>query len=142
MTTVELTRAELKAACLELLDRAAVEHPAGHQGKLAARYILRSAGGDRIGVMFEKGDKTKAYLWLDQRSAGNLADAGIESRLYPASSLYQLDEASGKPAYGRHAALKSMRDLAHADLVRFTISQQGQLETILTALAADHKSRE
>jgi hypothetical protein len=29
-----MTRNTLKAACLSLLDTAAAEHPAGHQGKL------------------------------------------------------------------------------------------------------------
>jgi hypothetical protein len=57
-----MTRNTLKAACLSLLDTAAAEHPAGHQGKLAARYVLRSRSDERIGLMFEKSEKTKALL--------------------------------------------------------------------------------
>ena len=32
-------RAALKSAVLAILDQVALEHPVGHQGKLAARYV-------------------------------------------------------------------------------------------------------
>jgi len=131
-----MTRQELKAECLALLDQNAVEHPAGHQGKLAARYVLRSNVGARIGLMFEKSDKTKALLWVEHRFLRHLVDGDIEFKLYPASALYQAGEPDEKQSYGRHAALKSMRDLAHVDLVRLTIDRVEQLRTILTYLAA------
>src|SRR5690606_25005406 len=57
-----MIRKELKLACLALLDDAAVEHPSGHQGKSAARYILRSENDDRIELMFEKGENSRANL--------------------------------------------------------------------------------
>lgn len=136
MTEASMTRAELKAICLALLDEAALDHPAGHQGKLAARYILRAGDGERIGMMFEKHEATKAHLWLEQRHARHLMDAGIDHRVYPAAALYQEGASGEKQAYGRHAALKAMRDLANADLVRFTIDRVGQMEMILTKLAA------
>lgn len=135
MTAAIMTRKELKVACLAMLDQNAVEHPAGHQGKLAARYVLRSKVGGRIGLMFEKSDKTKPLLWVEQRFLRELVVSDIEFRVYPASSLYQTVEPGGKQPYGRHAALKSMRDLAHADLVRFSIDRVEQLRTILTHLA-------
>ena len=130
------TRAELKLACLALLEQNAVEHPAGHQGKLAARYVIRSGEGERVGLMFEKSEASKPYLWVDRKVARNLMDADIELRVYLASSLYQSAEPDGKLRYGRHAALKSMRDLANADLVRFTIDRITQLQEILAHLIA------
>ncbi|MCZ0963875.1 hypothetical protein [Paracoccus benzoatiresistens] len=131
-----LSRSELKAACLALLDAAAIEHPAGHQGKLAARYLLRTEANERIGLMFEKDERTKANLWVDQAFVRELLDSDIEQRTYLASSLYRSEVPGGKQTYGRHAALKAMRDLAHADLVRFTISEPDQLQWILDHLAS------
>lgn len=129
-------RAELKAACLALLDTVAMEHPAGH-GKLAARYILRSQNDDRIELMFERDAKSRANLWLARDRAGDLLNTGIEFRAYPASDLYQATEPGGKTSYGRHAALRSMRDLANADLVRFTIERAEQMEALLANLTSD-----
>ena len=130
-----LGRDELKTRCLALLDAAAIEHPAGH-GKLFARYVLRTQDGDRIEMMFEKGEKSRANLWLACDHAVQLVTMGVEFRDYPASALYQPTEPGGKPVYGRHSALKSMRDLANADLVRFTIDRVDQMEVILTKLKA------
>jgi hypothetical protein len=137
MTTIATSRETFKAACLAILDEMTLEHPAGHQGKLAARYILRAANGERTGLMFEKSEKTKPYLWVDRRFARKLMDANIEFRISLASSLYLADESDGKTRYGRHAALKSMRDLANADLVRFTIGQPDQIRFILERLEAE-----
>ena len=63
-------------------------------------------------------------------------NAAIEFRVDPASALYREVESGGKRPYGRHAALRSMRDLANADLVRCTIERFEQLETILAKLSA------
>ena len=136
MNAKVMPRSELKHACLGLLDRAAVEHPCGHQGKLAARYIIRSASEERIELMFEKGDKSKANLWITRNHAQGLLDTGIEFRDYPASSLYQESEPGQARPYGRHAALKPMRGLARADLVRFTVERAEEMELILGSLAA------
>lgn len=136
MTVTAMSRAELKVACLELLDRVALEHPAGHQGKLAARYIMRSVNDDRVSMMFEKNEKTKPHLWIDHRFARGLMDAEIEFRVSLASSLYQAAEPGKKPLYGRHAALRSMRDMANVDLVRFTIDRLEQMQMVLAKLTA------
>lgn len=125
-----MNRDMLIAACLTLLDQIAAEHPAGHQGKLAARYIIRSRSGERIGLMFEKGGRTKPYLWVARSYAPGLIEADIEFRVYLASSLYQAADTELKPLYGRHSALKPMRDLANVDLVRFTIDRVAQMELI------------
>ena len=129
-------RAALKRACLDRLDAVAQEHPAGHQGKLAARYVLNTTGGDRISLMFEKHDTAETYLWMEQRFARALLDLGIVWHPYLASDLYPPGEPEAKPRYGRHAALKAMRDLANADLVRFEIDRIMQLELILSRLSA------
>jgi hypothetical protein len=63
-----------------------------------------------------------------------LLEADIEFRVSLASSLYQETEPGGKCPYGRHAALKSMRDLANADLVRFTIERLTQMQLIVGTL--------
>ena len=129
-------RGGLKVACLALLDTVAIEHPAGHTGSVA-RYLLRSNDDDRIELMFEKGPKSRANLWLTRALVGDLLSAGIEFRLYPASDLYKPTEAGGEPSYGRHTALKKMRDLANADLVRFTIYRVEEVQKILREVVAD-----
>lgn len=134
MNAPVMNREMLIAACLTLLDRTAVEHPARHQGKLAARYIIRANSDERIGLMFEKSGRTKPFLWLARAHALDLLEAEIEFRVYLASSLYQEAEPGGKRPYGRHAALKSMRDLANADLVRFSVDRIGQMALILEKL--------
>lgn len=128
-------RAALKRACLDRLDAVAGEHLAGHQGKLAARYVLNAIGGDRISLMFEKHDSAGTYLWMEQRLAKTLLDLGITWQPYPALDLYPTGEPGTKPRYGRHAALKAMRDLANADLVRFEIATVGEIELLLKGLA-------
>ena len=129
-----MNREMLIAACLALIDQVATEHPAGHQGKLAARYIIRSSSGERVGLMFEKGGKTKPYLWAARSHASELLEADVEFRVYLASSLYQEAGTGLKPNYGRHSALKPMRDLANVDLVRFSIDRVGQMELITQKL--------
>lgn len=94
-----MTRQELKAACLAMLDQNTAEHPAGHQGKLAARYVLRSQSGERIGLMFEKSDKTKPLLWVEHRFLRDLVHDDIEFKVYLASSLYPAVEAGGNQPY-------------------------------------------
>ena len=131
-----MNRDMLIAACLTLLDQVATEHPAGHQGKLAARFTIRSRSGERIGLMFEKGGRTKPYLWAARIHARGLLESDVEFRVYLASSLYLEPDAEQKPNYGRHSALKPMRDLANADLVRFSIDRVGQMELVLEKLAA------
>ncbi|MDB5658479.1 MAG: hypothetical protein JWS10_1094 [Cypionkella sp.] len=95
MTAITVMRLELVKACLAMLDQHAVEHPAGHQGKLAARYVLRSNVSARIGLMFEKSDKTKPLLWVEHRFLRNLVHDDIELKLYPASAPYQAVEPGG-----------------------------------------------
>jgi hypothetical protein len=130
-----MNRDDLKAACVRHLDERAIEHPAGHQGKLAARYVLRGQGGDVIELMFEKGPGTRPNLWVAaRRVTGLLDEAEFDYRLAPASILYATKGANGKPVYGRHSALKPMRDLANSDLVCFHISALAQLDRILDHL--------
>ncbi|WP_211341135.1 hypothetical protein [Paracoccus methylarcula] len=133
-----MNREELKLACLALLDEAAVEHPSGHQGKSVARYILRSVNDDRIELMFEKGENSRANLWVAKSFARDLMNLGIECKEYPASDLNREVE-PGKPRrYGRHAALKQMRDLAHADLVRFTVENVSQMKVLIAGMKSFH----
>ena len=66
--------------------------------------------------------------------ARRLDNPGCEFRDYPATDLYVERDKKGEPIYGRHAGLKSMRDLAHADLVRLAIEDAAQLQDLLIAL--------
>lgn len=131
-----MDRNELKLQCLELLDRRASEHPAGHQGTLVARYLLRGHNGDVTELMFEKGPKTPANLWVaHHRAAGLLVEPGLQFQSSPASALYANKGANGKPIYGRHSGLKPMRELGHADLICFSITALAELDRILSHLS-------
>jgi hypothetical protein len=131
-----MTRQELKRACLALLDSMCIEHPAGHQSKLAARYLVVAPNGERIGLMFEKAPNAPANLWVRADHARRLGNPGCDCRDYPASDLYVEKDKKGEPMCGRHTGLKTMRDLAHADLMRLTIQEIGQLQFLLEGLKA------
>ena len=125
----------MKAACIALLIERATEHPAGHQSKYVARYVMVAASGARVAMMFEKGDRTPAHLWMELRFARALSTAEAALRVYPATALYLGDQQYREPAYGRHAGLKPMRELAHADLARMTVESVGQLAMVLDRVA-------
>lgn len=123
---------ELKRRCLACLEGRAMEHPSGHQGKLASRYVLRCGDGDVAELMFEKGPKTAANLWVAHRRVAELiGEAGLTFRHAPAAALLTMKGKNGTPIYGRHSALKPMRELRHADLICFRISTLGELDRIL-----------
>ena len=86
--------------------------------------------------MFEKAEKTKPYLWVEHACVRDLLDVGVEFRTYPATGLYQPGEEGQKASYGRHAGLKAMRELAHADLVRINIRSVEQLKGLVVQLMA------
>lgn len=109
-----MTREELKRACIGILDSRCIEHPAGHQLKLAARYVIVARDGERMGLMFEKAPSVPENLWLRADDARRLGNPGCECRDYPASDLYVEKDKKGEPIYGRHAGLRTMRDLANA----------------------------
>lgn len=130
-----MDRQDLKLHCIERLDERASEHPAGHQGTLAARYLLRGPDGDVAELMFEKGPKAPANLWVAHRRAiGLLSEAGLQFQSSPASALYANKGSNGKPIYGRHSALKPMRELGHANLICFNITTPAELDRILDHL--------
>ena len=130
-----MDRETLKLLCLNMLDECALQHPSGHQGKLAARYILRRGDGDVAELMFEKGPKTSANLWVTHRRvSGLVSEPGLHFQSSPASGLFASKNADDKPIYGRHSALRKMRELAHADLICFRITQTEDLERILNHL--------
>lgn len=135
MATGSTSRSDFKRACLALLDAVAVEHPAGHQGVYAARYILQTADGQPIALMFEKGERTPAHIWVATRHLAFQLSEGVTVREYPADALYQPAD-DGEKTYGRHAGLKAMRELANVDLVRVTVETVGQLQTVVQGLKA------
>lgn len=129
MTTA---RDDLKRFCLAALDQVAVEHPAKHQGQYAARFVLRSHSGDRVEIMFEKGPRSPANLWIDRRHAEQLLSSGIEFREYPAAGTTLIVD--GKRRYGRHSALAAMRGLCDADLVRFRLDTPEHMRLVISTL--------
>lgn len=127
-----MDREELKLACLERLDAVAIEHPSGHQGKLAARYLLRCRDDERAEVMFEKGPKSPVNLWMaHKRAVGLISEPGLHFQSSPASALFTNKSSNGKPIYGRHSALKSMRELENGDLICFRVTAISELDRIL-----------
>jgi hypothetical protein len=72
-----MTREELKRACLGILDLMCIEHPAGHQSKLAARYVIVAPDGERIGLMFEKASTAPANLWMRSDHARRLGQSRL-----------------------------------------------------------------
>ncbi|MDO6483092.1 hypothetical protein [Shimia thalassica] len=113
-----------------------MEHPAGHQGKLAARYLLiRHSSDDVVALMFEKGPYTPANLWIAREHVLSLiSQPGMNFKLSPASGLYSSKGKNGEPLYGRHSTLKAMPELKHADLIRFRLSSVAELDHILVHL--------
>ncbi|BBU53859.1 hypothetical protein KU6B_01240 [Mameliella alba] len=107
-----MNRDTLKRRCLGRLDECGREHPTGHQGKLAARYLLDRCSGDVAEVTFEKVPKTPANIWVERsRADGLIGQPGPDYRIAPASVLFATKDAKGWPVYGRHSALKPMHEL-------------------------------
>jgi hypothetical protein len=130
-----MDREALKLCCVTRLDECAIEHPAGHQAKLAARYLIRPPSGIPIALMFEKGPNTPANLWVAHKHVLNLvAQTDLNIKLSLASELYSSNSKSGRPLYGRHSALMTMPELKDADLIRIRISSVAELDEVLDHL--------
>ncbi|RBI68990.1 hypothetical protein DQW77_16060 [Roseovarius sp. TE539] len=131
-----MTRDELRQACLARLDERAEEHPCGHQGKLAARYVLHGRTAGAVELMFEKGPRSAPNLWVAEWFVDHLvAEGSLEFRHAPSSAVFATRGANGKRQYGRHSALKVMNQLSDADLVCFRINTLGDLDRILDHLS-------
>ncbi len=102
MTVKAFNRDDLKRACLAALDAVALEHPAGHQGKLAARYVLHTRRSEAIELMFEKGPKTPAHLWMGR-------EAGEAIRRTEGRGAHDAGRGAAAPARDR-AALPYQRE--------------------------------
>lgn len=129
---VSLTRYALKRVCSRALDGFAMEHPLGHQGSLAARYLLRTGDVGVVELMFEKGPRTPANLWICKRFVEDVLETDIPHRFSPAVGLFSTQGKAGKPQYGRHSALKPMPQMGHADLVCFALRSEQDLWRILS----------
>lgn len=129
-----LSRAALKGAVLDRLDILGREHPLGHQGAYANRYTLRSDHGAPIEVMFEKGAKSPANLWVRADQAGALRGGPIPLRHSPAAMLYQKPSKDGGRSYGRHSALEPMPLLGQADLLCLVLRSVEDLERVVAVL--------
>lgn len=129
-----LSRVALKGAILARLDRLGQEHPLGHQGSYASRYTLRSDHGAPLEVMFEKGEKSPANLWVRADQAGDLEGGPIPVRRSSAATLYQKPSKNGGRSYGRHSALEAMPLLGKADLLCFGLRSVEDLERVLASL--------
>ena len=131
-----MNRDELRSASLARLEERTIEHPSGHQGKLAARYLMRRLNGDVAELMFEKGPKSATNLWVAEKYVTELlADGAFEFRHAPAKALFTTTGANGQLNYGRHSALRPMKQLGHADLIFFRINTVDELDRILEHLS-------
>lgn len=124
----------LKNAIVLQLDREGEEHSKGRQDKFANRYTMRSSEGALVELMFEKGEKSPANLWVKQCFVLELLEGDIPFTLSPASKLNQKVGRSGEVLYGRHSALKHMMQLGNADLVCFALRSMEDLKQILLVL--------
>lgn len=131
-----MDRTKLKAACVERLDHQAAIHKIGHETSHANRYVLRSSKGTQIEIMFEKGGTGNANLWVRSDFATGIPGNRIEQRIYPGKAVNTLTNNKGKTVYGRHAGLRSMDQLADADLTRFTLSTLADLDQVIAVLKA------
>ncbi|MEY8880961.1 hypothetical protein [Donghicola sp. XS_ASV15] len=129
-------RAELKSAIIDRLNAVCQEHPMGHQGAYANRYIFKGENGTTTEILFEKSDRSPANLWVLETLLAPAANAGVSWKSSPASKLYQSPGANGKMKYGRHSALEKMDILGKADLACVNLSSVQQLDRILDALDA------
>lgn len=135
MSIPEIDLTNLKRAIVMRLDREAKEHSKGHQKSYANRYSMRSSDGALVELMFEKGDKSPANLWIKQDFVKDLLDGSIPFSLSPASKLYQTIGKTGEKQYGRHSALEDMMQLGKADLVCFALRNMADLDRVLATLA-------
>ena len=130
---------ELKREIISRLDRVAHEHPMGHQRRYANRYVLLSSAGLRVELMFQKDEKTPAYLWVKKQFVEELLynESMNNNLIYKeslSSDLYNVVSNTGKLQYGRHSALSSMPQLVDADLVRFKLRNTSDFERIIETL--------
>ena len=135
---------ELKRRIVSRLDRKAKEHRMGHQARYANRYVLRSAGGAHIELMFQKDEKSPPNLWVKKDFVegilqGRPGGYPLQYKESPKSGLYTEVGKTGIPKYGRHSGLKNMPQLGNADLVCFNLRDLVQLEFILEALGRVEK---
>ena len=85
--------------------------------------------------MFEKGPNSAANLWVCHRYAERLLADNLTYRFSPAQILYETRDGNDRLRYGRHSALRPMRQLGDADLICFNIQSEAELEQILAGLA-------
>ncbi len=131
-----MDRTKLKAAIVERLDASAAPHKIGHEQTNANRYVLRSAKGTSVEIMFEKGGTGNANLWVQTDLVSSIQPGRIEQRKYMAKSLNSKQNAKGKTVYGRHSGLRPMEQLGNADLTRFTLASVAELDQIIAVLRA------
>lgn len=129
--SMPITREALKKLVINRLDNIAKVHPAGHQSAYSNRYVLTSSAGERIEIMFDKGDKSHANLWLLERFLPAAVLGNLSTTPSPGSDVYRKRNTAGELVYGRHSALRSMLQLERGDLVCVNLQTFGELHAIL-----------
>lgn len=125
-------RMQLKKSIIGLLDGVGREHPSGHQGAYANRYVVSAAGGRPVEVMFEKSERVPANIWCPAGVAKLVPDVPMKMSLK--ASLWQFK--NGEKQYGRHSGLRAMPQLAEADLVKFQPETLEQARKVIDAILA------
>lgn len=130
--TVDL--ANLRRDCLVHLESVARRHPAGHSAK-AGRYVIDTPDAP-VALMVERNEGAQVNLWVPAWRAKALSIDPDRLDDYPASALWKKTNAKGQKLYGRHSGLRTMAELADADLKRITLRSLSELRTILSDLMA------
>ena len=137
---MSVQRSVLRNEIVELLDREA--RPDGDNGRLAGvrRYTLKANDGTDLQIMFQVYENQKTgrsappNIWFLKAAAKLMNTQKPAYKDYPASSINQRKPVTGRVTYGRHSGLKSMTQLAEADLLRFTPETIFEVEKLIAAL--------
>lgn len=124
----------LKRGIIARLDAVARQHKLGNQSRYANRYMLTTADGTDLEVMFEKSEKTPPNIWCLRSAAGQALIADLKPKDSPAALLWQKRNKKGELLYGRHSALEKMPQLGRADLVCFAPKTMGEANQIIDRL--------
>lgn len=124
----------LRRGIIARLDAVARQHTLGDQPRYANRYVLTTADGTALEVMFEKSEKTPPNIWCLRSATGPALIADLKPKDSPAAFLWLKRNKKGELLYGRHSALEKMPQLGEADLVCFAPKTMGEANRIIDRL--------
>lgn len=130
----------LRDQIIELLDRVALPDSRNRTSEKANHYTLRTASAFDLRLMLQTYENQKTgrieppNIWVLERATSALNLNRFDVARSPGRQLYLENGASGKKRYGRHSGLRSVPQLADADLIRITPKTFAEAEIIVAAL--------